>query len=951
MVKNKPMMRNLLSASISAALFAGSLVVSSGAQAQPFFDKHKHTIKGKVVWHKHRHWAHKHHAQRPPNEKNKFLVTWAGDQMLDGNNCSPLDNVLELRGGDPAFDSNIPDSTVDCKGVLPDADFLAVIDANPRSSTYGHVVNTAEMPAVYGEHLLSATDDFVDEALDLALCLGSTSPTLSDATGTAPDPAGCNAVLGAGSANSIGLAGTGLSAPATGDILGGVPNFGHGKGHTADALNLPPVVPAPSSVLNEPHHHAVFPFVAEDGSVNSYYGGLISSNVFGCDITDPMNIKPALNSMLENVPVHGPGAQVCGLSVSGADTTFSGLDDLEYNQSDKMYYATMMGAGGDFNGAYSPTSATGGSLPPVLTTPGGIMVFDPATGTNVMEVSAIPTAPVYGHGTFTGAGPKGTDMDVQGLYANADAGEMLGPKRYAPRVQLGFGGLDGNGHCQPGDLMTGAGVNAMNLCVPGVAPFNQIGPDTGARNEGPDTGLLTHPHGIGLRSNLQGTMADKNGNILGKSNGILMTSDYADPVSLALTGSGEGRAASKQDLGTTIRLWDLGNVAAGPYQVIEMPDGPRVEDNAIHEEPEGLMAMRMMHKGKGAFVASMCGGIVYYAADITVAKPEFKIVYDFGACTGASVFTITQDDNFMFMPISGIQQAGDPIHDRDYVGEHDGRIAVLDLRNLTRKGVNHKCDAAPLEAWNNTGTGEHVSPIDGAPGTIGTAGLTYHNRKDINDGGDFWPNNGHWNCPDQVDMVNLSGSGEPGVAGSEHPDAETTRGGPHFTTHDRNDRYIATSNYFVDLREFAIKDVDLLLTALGLGHGWDNGSDGSIPNAYPPGGPGPGEFPPGGLGGVHALLGVDGGAGNILPGTGSIGDDTVCMMKWNRKQRNMRLDTRFNVGDPNSPTGCIDLDFGDTGAQWPANGTRNPGAGNATPHAMSFVKVGSKRYFTNGQPQ
>ena len=197
-----------------------------------------------------------------------------------------------------------------------------------------------------------------------------------------------------------------------------------------------------------------------------------------------------------------------------------------------------------------------------------------------------------------------------------------------------------------------------------------------------------------------------------------------------------------------------------------------------------------------------------------------------------------------------------------------------------------------------------------------------------------------------------------------HPDSETTRGGPHFTTHDRNDRYVATSNYFVDLREFAIKDIDLLLSALGVNHGFDNSNSDSGTNAYPPGGPDAciasgnladgnlsftGGCPAGGLGTVHQALGVDGGFGNTLPGLGSIGDDTVCMMKWNRKKQNLILDKRFNAGDANSPTGCIDMDFGDTGNSWPVAGARNPGAGNATPHGMSFIKVGATSFFTNGE--
>ena len=916
-MKYKPMKRRLLSVGISVALAAGSVALTPNVQAQ----------------------------------NGKYLIAWLGDQMLDGNNCSPLDNVLALRGGDPSLDPTIPDSTQDCKGVLPDADFIAVIDADPRSPNYGHVVNTAEMPAVYGAHLLSDTDDFVDEALDLAIALGN------NGIGDNPPAPG---YVGSG-----GLAGVGLNPSEQNDILGGVPNFGLGLGGVADTLGLPAVVPAPSSVLNEPHHHSVYPYVAPDGTVNAYYGGLISSNLFGCDVSDPMHIKPSANTTLENVPVHADNTtNLCGLSASGKDLTFSGMDDLEYNPADQKYYTTMMGAGGQFAGAYSPASNSGSSLPPVLTTPGGLLVFDPSTASPIFEVSAIPKQPVFGHGTFTGAGPKGTASDAQGLYANAAPGEMLGPKRYAPRVQINMGGLDGNGQCTAGDIPTAAGIDAFNLCVAGVAPFNQLGNDSGAVNldaginEGPDTGILAHPHGVGLRTDLSGTIADKNGNVIGHTNGILMTSDYADPVSLALQSPGQGAAGSHQNFGTTIRLWDLSNVQAGPYQVIQMPDGPRHEFNAVQEEPEGLMAMRITHSHKGAFVASMNGGVLYYSADITVAKPVFKEVYDFGPCAGASVFTITQDDKTLFMPVSGMQMQGDPVFERDRAGEHDARIAVLDIRPLLRAGVNHGCDAAPAAAWDNTGP---TSPL-GQPETVGPSGMVYHNPRDLMDGSTFNPNNGNRDCPRLIDEVALSGVGEDGILGTadDHPDAETTRGGPHFTTHDRNDRYVATSNYFVDLREFAIKDVDLLLTALGANHGFDNTNSDTGINNYPPGGPTPcvidpntnqltGGCPKGGLGLVHQALGIDGGFRNTLPGLGSVGDDTICMMKWNRKKKNLKLDVRFNAGDPNSPTGCNDMDFGDTGKLWPANGARNPGAGNATPHGMSFIKVGSSRYFTNGE--
>jgi len=827
----------------------------------------------------------------------KYLIVAASDQYMDGRNVSALDGILGL----PA-------------GALPDADFLAVIDANPISPTYGKVVNTAEMPAVYGQHLLSATENFVDDALDIALVNSS-------------DP---------GAPANLAAVGRTLMDD---DILGGVPNFNYpGNG-------LPQVVPAPSSVLNEMHHHSVVPTVHPDGKIAAYYGGLISANIFGCDITDPMNIKPAPNSTLENIPLHGSTTQnLCGLTVSGAvNNTLTGTDDLEWNPVSGRYYTTMMGAGGNRGNFGGGAGTVPVSLPPVLTTPGGIQELDPFTGTVVGEYGAVPLAPVPGHGKYV----NGSDM--------------LGPERYAPRKQIRFGGVNGNGTCTAGDVPTALGFNVFNLCVPGVAPFNQIGADSGAVNldaginEGPDTGLLAHPHGIGLRTDLTGKKGNGNGNQIGTTTGgILVTSDYADPVSLALTGSGEGPGTSAQDLGTTVRFWDVGNLSNGPYAVAQMPDGPRHEGNQIHEEPEGLMAMRVTHNHghKGMFVASMCGGALYYSSDITVINPKFKLVYDFGACTGASVFTITQDDNYIIMPVSGIQKEGDPIHDRDYAGEHNSRMAVLDIRKLLSQGNSYKCNAAPAAAWNNTGA---TTPL-GQSETVGPSGIVYNNSGDLHNGGVFWPNNGKSDCPKLVDQVDFSVPGEDGVVATadDHPDSVTSRGGPHFVVHDGFDRYIATSLYFVDLRKYAIANVDVLLSALGLGHAWQ--APGGFDNSYPPGGPNAGDFPPGGLGAAFQLLDDNnllpfktGGWGSVLPGTGSVGDDTVCMMRWNRWTGNLELDSRFNAGDATSPKGCNDMDFGDAGKQWPANGTRHANAGNASPHGMSFYTVGSFRFFSNGE--
>ncbi len=832
---------------VAAALSAGTLGVSQQANALGFFPGF--------------------------NTAHKYLVVWMGDQMLDGVNVSPLDAIVFPDG----TDGNPPDGVVDgpadlnnlggvsaLPGAMPDADFLAVIDAEPSSPTYGQIVNTAEMPIVLDQHLLSETENFVDNALDIVAG--------GDGSGT-----GGGTIPGAGDYTAK-----------FGDILGEVNG-----------------ILAPSSILNESHHMNVQHVIGADGSRNIYPAGLISANIFGCDITDPLNIKPSAGTTTDLL---GRTNNFCGLSISGKDVVnYSGTDDL-LPMGGGHLIATYMGA----KGTFVPGSIT---LPPTLTTPGGLVEIDTATNTVVAEYTAIPSAPLPNAGTF------------------ADGSPMLGPKRYAPRTQIVLGSVDGNGNPVPGPL-AGAGVG--------------LGPDTGAVdlpngiNEGPDTGLLAHPHGVGIRPDLPNPMGGQ---------GIIMASDYADPVSLALTGSGEGPQTSAQNLGTTIRLWDMDNMAAGPYAVVEMPDGPRHEDNQIHEENEGLMAMAMTNRRahKGAFVASMCGGSIFYSPDVTVQVPEFRNVYDFGACTGASVFTVTRNDRYLIVPLSGIQTdvsppaaaGGDPVHDRDYAGEHSMRVVALDIKNLLAAGTAHTCNdssyemdgvtPAAVSKWSeDPGT---LTPL-GEPLTLGPSGVLGHPEHTSGpmaaaySATGYWPNNGSPDCPTIASVVYYDGNGADGIPGTadDHPDAETTRGGPHFVVHDELERYVATSNYFVDLREYAIADTGTLKAALGLLDAYVPGTGFTAAGTTG----GNGTPAPGGLGG---LLGQT----NVLPGTGSVGDDTICMMKLNRWTGSLTLDTSFNAGDNTSPQGCIDPDFGDSGKSWPAAGARAAGAGNATPHAMTFV--------------
>ena len=122
-----------------------------------------------------------------------------------------------------------------------------------------------------------------------------------------------------------------------------------------------------------------------------------------------------------------------------------------------------------------------------------------------------------------------------------------------------------------------------------------------------DAGLLAHPHGMDLRRDL----------------GVVVASDYADPASIA---ANMVPWNPDQDLGTTVRVWDVSHLDAGPQKIIQVPAGPRVEPNRVQKEPEGLMEVGLthLHQHKGAFTASMMGGTLFYSPDIAAPSPIFR---------------------------------------------------------------------------------------------------------------------------------------------------------------------------------------------------------------------------------------------------------------------------------------------------------------------------------------
>jgi hypothetical protein len=268
-----------------------------------------------------------------------------------------------------------------------------------------------------------------------------------------------------------------------------------------------------------------------------------------------------------------------------------------------------------------------------------------------------------------------------------------------------------------------------------------------------DTGLLAHPHGIDTRPDLD----------------LLVTSDYADPLTLATSPTLQGE---KGDCGTTVRFWKLSDLKAGPAAIAQLPVGKGREGYFRYNAPEGVMSVALthLHEHKGVFAATMGGGSIWYAPDATAVEPEFRLIYRIGPGASAPVFFVTPDDRFLVQPIQGVLSPGDapPIgltvsaYNRDYEGEHSRRVIVLDIQKLLRARTLVKCTAPPVE-------------------TDGKGTITKIIAR----------NNGAEDCPTLAGTLNL-----------DSPENFATHSGPHFVAFDHETRRVAASNYFVQLTPF-----------------------------------------------------------------------------------------------------------------------------------------------------
>ncbi|MGQ0503051.1 MAG: hypothetical protein ACT4P0_10680 [Panacagrimonas sp.] len=379
----------------------------------------------------------------------------------------------------------------------------------------------------------------------------------------------------------------------------------------------------------------------------------------------------------------------------------------------------------------------------------------------------------------------------------------------------------------------------------------------------------------------------------------------------------------------------------------------------------------------GAFTAAMCGGVLFYSPDITIRGdernaygglgPYWRAVYDVGPCTGVSYFTISDDDRFLIQPISGIEspKSIDPAgsgFDRDYPREHSRRLLTVDIRPLLAKGKANtessrlECDypAANASREANTSLGLSATRADLSGGVTGDFNVLRHN----NEADD---------CPRIRGAI---GQFETGPHGAGLPTTASNN------TSQPGTGYVRLASIVPELLKLNLGGIVLGPEKTGgepsgLSSGPGSGNLNSLQNLYTHGGP---HFTlydrvgyqksPDGTGGYldlsPSVLGTPrdtvvggepaSGTGRFTfiqyfvelshiggAGTGSDGDRTVCLGKFDKATGATVLDTSFT--DELLGTPCVDFDSAARDSwNWPgARGSK----GGAKPHAAAFERDGA----------
>jgi hypothetical protein len=270
------------------------------------------------------------------------------------------------------------------------------------------------------------------------------------------------------------------------------------------------------------------------------------------------------------------------------------------------------------------------------------------------------------------------DHTAYGTYMGGP--DVAGPCQYTDgqtRVGNGFGG-------SPGSIVH-VGTDGSTLSeTPAALPTSED-PVRCINYPVLPQATCANPHGIQVREDLN----------------RLVASDYAEPRNIVLD---PVKPVDSNLFRDTVRIFDISK-RNDPrlVSVSAMPDGPRVERNPGHEEPRGIMETTVTNEPghKGAFAESMCGGVIYYTPDITLAKPVWREVFDDtraarqldpevtegGGCDGGGWLQTSPDDRYLYHAVIG---RGPGALDSYDTGSAK-MVYALDIRKLLAAGRSTRC--------------------------------------------------------------------------------------------------------------------------------------------------------------------------------------------------------------------------------------------------------------------
>jgi hypothetical protein len=266
-------------------------------------------------------------------------------------------------------------------------------------------------------------------------------------------------------------------------------------------------------------------------------------------------------------------------------------------------------------------------------------------------------------------------------YGTYMGGPVLpGPCSYSDgqvRIGNGYGGT-------PGEVVR---LDPTGKVLSQVPAAQATGEDPAKCVSIPTLGLpsCANPHGIQVREDLN----------------RMVTSDYAEPRDIILD---PVKPPSPYVGRNTVRIWDIAHRNTPRLvSVGTLPDGPRVERNPAHEEPQAVMETTVTNlpHHRGAFAETMCGGAIYYTPDLTASTPQWREVFDdstaarrlapsgteLAGCDGGGWVQTSLDDRYLYHAVIGRRPG---TNGPDDVGSPK-MVYALDIRRLLAAGSAPSC--------------------------------------------------------------------------------------------------------------------------------------------------------------------------------------------------------------------------------------------------------------------